>query len=497
MSITNNESSNSKSSIFGNWNPNSSNGGGGNGSVTNPLTANLNAGGYQITNTSNLLEIPVDQTLDMNNHAITGLTTITFQNDGEQLTSYQGNLMYSGDQVIRQGSSNFWLGDYTMGNNDISAIGTAEGTTSNFSTYTIKNNGSINFPNSRSIHLIPNGVDLAIGSNNSEIILTSVNIANVDIPSTFDSVTLNDDTISGGKAHITLHNGYIVVKDANNDEIGHIPYTTSDGEILTIGDVNFSDMSGNEHVLTTDNEGNLTYDSSIVLRENLCKTSELTLLENTTEHNIIVQSGVPKFDSYELITSNTVNSYVEQATGLTNYQKKVSENDLDMNNFNLENVNSITWNGANADGLVLSNNRLQFNDGTQIKRYYKQNYTTPQNSNTNILAVPITFVLPSIPNFCQVTINGLIQCIGMLSGFYTSSSSIKYSIVAKSGSDGIFTVLSHSQDIDYASTYRTTEQDDIEFVNSSEEWQIDGVFSYYDSPANSITNSYDVEYVMI
>jgi hypothetical protein len=494
----------SDASIFMQWDPNSSNGGGGNGSVTNPLSNNLDAGGYQITNTTNLLEIPIDQDLDMNDHKVVNVTQLKFS-DNTVLEPYDGNLKYGGENVIVSGSAGFWLGDYTMGNNDISNVGTINGGTSTFTTYNVGANGSINFPNSRSIHLIPNGVDLAIGSNNSEIILTSNNYeSHITAGSEFNQITIgtapNDYTIGVNPSGniLSLYDGSTVQP---SDLIGELAYISPVNGLST-SRITFTDEGDTQlhHLtLTTSEPYQLQIDGNTILTTAYAKASELVLLDNAVEHTLNFDA-VLKIDNNEVITSATIDSYVESASGLTNYQKKVSENDLDMNNHNLENVNSITFNGSAADALVISNNRLQFNDGTHFKRCYKQLYNIPSNSSNSIQTIPLEFVTETITNYCIVTITGLVLCIGTLTGANTNGASTKYIVTAKAGSDGMFTILSETQETEYSTTYTvmgSPKQDEITFENSTSDYQINMKYDYYSDPAQTIVNTYDVTYVII
>jgi hypothetical protein len=513
---------NSDASIFGSWDPNSSGGGGSDGSLTNPMTADLDMGNNQIVNVNNLLTLPIDSDLNLENNRLLDVNEISFANTGTLSVNEDHELLFN-DIVLTstnylpypltsdfdcnshgienvssiafsgQSSSVFLDGalitfthDVGFGNNNIVSIGEVS-----------CNNIELN--NSR---LEWDGTNLSI--NDDDIIRASTINSYIDNEAEFIKLSIKDGAYEytigvNSNNDLSLYTG-LSVNNANL--VGDIVYNSPTNGITT-DIINFTDAQDSQnHHLTLRNTAPylLTIDDNIILTDNYCKTSEVVLLDNSTPHSLIVDGGLLKIDDNEIITASNIESYVENVTDLHLYTKKVADGDQDMNNHNLENVNSITWNGANADGLIIQNNVLQFSDGTHFKRCYKQVYNIPSNSSNSILNIPITFVTPSITNYCLVNITGVVMCIGTLSGSYTNCAVTSYTICAKAGSDGIFTILSETMETETSSTYTvmgSPKQDEITISNSTSDYQIDMAYDYYSDPAQTIVNNYEVSYAIV
>ena len=484
MSLANNTTNTSHSSIYGGWNPSVSDGGGGDGSLTNPLNQNLDVNNFQVVNASNLLELPIAEDLNLNNNKIIGIEQLKF-NDNMILTSYDGNLEYDGDQVIRTGSANFWLGSYSMGDNNISSIGTVSGATATFSTININNNGSLNFPNSRSIHLIPNGVDLAIGSNNNEIILTSSNYAShITEDSVFNSITLNDNTIAENLNNISLNNGSIVVKDESNTEIGHIPVINND--ILNISSIRFFGNDETEnHFLTT--------------------STDMTKLE---------------YMGNEVITANNLNGE------LTDYVKYQAENDIHLNghglyldNNNIANVQEIGFTNSNlildVDGADLQFNNyklinennigsyIEGQSGNLFQKIYSNSYNITYGVGYTTLPIPLNFndalTGESAPQLCfDVLIKGNLVCIGVVqttSIIAAANEYFDYEVLVR-GSGTTWSLLKYSDEANNQYQNPSGGLDDITFSpTSSNANEIIMTFSFNNNLSYVLKNTYTVSYV--
>jgi hypothetical protein len=89
------------------------------------------------------------------------------------------------------------------------------------------------------------------------------------------------------------------------------------------------------------------------------------------------------------------------------------------------------------------------------------------------------------------------MCIGTLTGAYTNSAVTNYNVTAKAGADGMFTILSETQETEYSSTYRTNQQDVITISNSTSDFQIDMAYDYYSDPAQTIVNTYEVLHAIV
>jgi hypothetical protein len=484
MSITNNKTISSDASIYGGWDPNTSDGGGGDGSLKNPLNQNLDCNNYQVVNASNLLELPITEDLNMGNNAITHIENLKF-NDNMVLTSYDGNLLYDGDQVIRTGSADFWLGSYSMGNNNISGVGTVSGATATFSTININNNGSLNFPNSRSIHLIPNGVDLAIGSNNTEIILTSSNYAtHISEDSVFNSITLNDNTISFSSYNIALNNGSVVVKDESDTEVGHIPVINND--VLNIASIRFFGNDETEnHFLTT--------------------SGDMTKLQ---------------YMGNDVITANNLNGE------LTDYVKYQAENDIHLNGHGLyldnNNIANVAEIGFTSSNLILDvdGSDLQFNghkiindnnissyiegqSGNLFQKIYSNTYNITYGVGYSTLAIPLNFddalTGESAPQLCfDVLIKGNLVCIGVVqttSILAVANEYFDYEVLVR-GSGTTWSILKYSDEANNQYQNPSGGLDDINFSpTSTNANEIIMNFSFNNNLSYVLKNTYTVSYV--
>ena len=412
---------------------------------------------------------PLTTNLDCGNHNLSNVGQITI--GGITLAEYQGGLAVT-DTLI-------------LGNNSVTGINNVQCTTLDL------NNGQVRWDGT---NLKIQGNTIITNDNIDGYIDTDVNFEKLTVGTSPNQYTLavNPDN------NLALYTGSVVQPSSL---VGEVAYVSPENGVTT-EIVNFTDIadSGNHHLMLSDTAPYLLqFEGATILTSSNAKVTSLVLLDNTTEHSLNFD-GTLKIDSDEIITSTNIESYVENVTDLHLYTKKVADVDQDMNNHNIENVNSITWNGANADSLVIQSNKLQFSDGTQIKRFHKQVYNIASNSSNSIQTIPLEFLTETITNYCIVTITGIVMCIGTLTGSYTNSASTKYVIVAKAGSDAMFTILNETQETEFSSTYTVNgspKQDEITFENSTSDYQVNMKYDYYSDPAQTIVNTYEVQYCIV
>ena len=310
---------NSHVSIWGSFDPNASSGSGG--GLTNPLTTDLDMGGNQLTNTVNILTVPISADLNMENHSVLGVENLSFENTGTLSVNSGGQLLFN-NVAINSGTGNSGVEnpmteDLDANNHSIinlasirlnDAVNGQSALTSTFVTYN-RGLANINDQNVDDVRLYlftnesgnqPTGLDLY---NRDMTNVNSISFYN----QSNGTATINSNV--GGTA-ITFNDSALITDatlDSSVDALGY--FKNNSGANLDMGNYNIIHIQGLQ--FWTPSNPNLP-------------------------HQIAVSNGVLQADGYDILTSNNIGGYTGWANG-------IAQSTISMAGENLQGVSDITF----------------------------------------------------------------------------------------------------------------------------------------------------------
>ena len=283
MSITGN-TNNDRVSIWGQFDPNAPSGGSGSG-LTNPLTSDLDMNGNQITNTVNVVTLPISSDLNLENNSLLNIENLAFHNTGTLSVNESGQLLFN-SSPISSGSGSSGVENPMTSN-------------LNANSYDLTNVGGILMKDS-----VNQLESYWLNTENGGLVSSSA----TDSSDIKIFICINE---TGGKTYYTDFRGY---------------------PITHLGELTFS--AGGS---ITSSNSSFVFDQPVNFGNNLLTTAQSISFGVSNSTSINLNDGVLQINDDPIVTSSNISTYVDTAVSGLGYFKP-GATALNMSNYQVSNA---------------------------------------------------------------------------------------------------------------------------------------------------------------